>query len=291
MATTLPDTAIAAANDGANINVYFQQTDGSIVEHTWRQRKDKKWKWQASSKLPLAAGVAKFFTPLAANIKEVDDDDDSVEWHVYYLNNSNYLCEVYHRNGTWTQGTLNSKSWIAAPYSKLSIYSDTIYYQATSGQIWSATRGTSGWTQAVKAMTTKVPLLGTSLAAVQGSVIDQGSGYAVESNDGTSVATTDVSLASPHSALDAVGDGDYQAIFYMSNASKLKQWFKKASTKESNTTEISNMLPKSDIAAVRDKPSDDDPDVLHVFFQKDSGDKVWEYKYTEAKGWKDQGAI
>jgi len=78
MATTLPDTAIAAANNGSNINVYFQQTDGSIVEHTLRQRGGK-WSWKESTNKPVSAGSAKIFTPLAATIVVGDNDDDAAE--------------------------------------------------------------------------------------------------------------------------------------------------------------------------------------------------------------------
>ena len=72
MATALPDSAIAAANDGSKINVYSQLTDGTLVEHFFRNGK-----WKTATKNPADPGKAKLFTPLAASIEAVDDDGDS----------------------------------------------------------------------------------------------------------------------------------------------------------------------------------------------------------------------
>lgn len=100
-----------------------------------------------------------------------------------------------------------------------------------------------------------------------------------------------ITTASPHTSLAAVSDGDYSVVFYTSNASRLREQYTKKSTNETRSAEVSSITPRSDIAAVRDKPSDGDADVVRVFFQKDSGDKITEYEYTEAHGWKDLGKI
>jgi hypothetical protein len=78
MATILLDTAIAASNNGSNINVYAQQTDGSVVEYTYRS--DWSPKWQKSDFSPVAAGEAKLFTPLTANVERKANGLPEVRW-------------------------------------------------------------------------------------------------------------------------------------------------------------------------------------------------------------------
>jgi len=83
-----------------------------------------------------------------------------------------------------------------------------------------------------------------------------------------------ITTASLHTSLVAVSDGDYSVVFYASNVSRLREQYTKKNTSETRSGKISSITPRSDIAAVRDKPSDSNADVFRVFFQKDSGDKI-----------------
>ena len=97
---------------------------------------------------------------------------------------------MYHTAGAWNDGTLNKLKVEPAQFSKLAMYSDTLYYQSKGGQIQSVTRKDKDWTQNAKPMTNQVPLLGSSLAAVPGMVFDQSITCSVESNDGSAAVVT-----------------------------------------------------------------------------------------------------
>lgn len=93
-----------------------------------------------------------------------------------------------------------------------------------------------------------------------------------------------LSMASPHTSLSTVGDGTYQSIFYTTNQSRLRELL--ITESGSKITDITDVAPKSNTAAVRDKPVDDDPDVIRVFYQRGDSNAISEYRYTDAKGWK-----
>ena len=121
---TLPDTSIAAVNNGATIRVYSQDKDGSIREMT----NDNGWhntNW-------LAKGQVKLGSPIAATLKkgtEVSSHLSSLfmayskprQTRVFYLSTDNKLRELVTLGPgkPWAAGPLNASKFAVAPFSKL----------------------------------------------------------------------------------------------------------------------------------------------------------------------------
>jgi hypothetical protein len=91
-------------------------------------------------------------------------------------------------------------------------------------------------------------------------------------------------VASPHTSLTVVGDDTYRSIMYTTSQSWLQEL--RVTDSGSTTTKIATIAPRSDIAAVRIRSPDDDPDVIQVFCQDGKSNGISEYRYIAASGWK-----
>ncbi|KAF7181192.1 hypothetical protein CNMCM7691_000321 [Aspergillus felis] len=280
MATVLHDTAIAASNNGSNINVYAQQRDGSVVEYTYRP--DWSPDWEKSDFLPVAAGEAKLFTPLAANVER---KATGPERHVYFLDKENRVRDKVLKDNGWVQGGLYSLTVDAAPFSRLNMYYPKLYYQtAEEYDIKCVEKDTNGWTTSSFAVAQwDEVLLGTGIAALADSVFHQNDTLAIEQKGGVTGQSFSLT-ASPHTSLSVLGDDTYLSILYTTSQSWLQEL--RITDSGSTTTKITTVAPRSDIAAVRIKSPDDDPDVIQVFCQDGRGDGISAYRYIAASGWK-----
>ncbi|EED12704.1 fucose-specific lectin FleA [Talaromyces stipitatus ATCC 10500] len=285
MAHTLPDTAIAASNNGSNINVYFQVTDGSIVEHLYRfiPGSDSA-SWIPNPDPVVKAGEAKFFTPLAAHVGFTKHF--APQRHVFFVDKKNYLREVYlSGEDNWTAGDLDTLQIEVAPYSQIAMVSSKLYYQKADGYIYTVTLSEGVWTRdSIALSTANKPMLGCGIAAASGEWFTQSNSLAIEMGGSQTTIQSVLPSPSSHTSLAAVGDGtEYKCIFYTTNESKLHEC--RITKDGQQSTYIACVPPRSYFAAIRQRPGDGHQDVISIFVQTGQGNKISQYKYTYPKGW------
>ncbi|KAK3319564.1 hypothetical protein B0T19DRAFT_467100 [Cercophora scortea] len=175
--TPLPNTSLSATVvSKAEIYTYAQAYNSEIIEIAGKLTGSPET-YALSDDDELGIGLtkqtssapAKRFTPLAS----VYSDNHRF---VFYVDDDNYLRDVYYNNGRWQAGDLYHRRWKCAPYSKLAAIRLTnpagynfvcLYFQdtAATGDIRLVNRNPHGWAEGLPPLNDP-PLYGTSLAVV-----------------------------------------------------------------------------------------------------------------------------